>query len=52
MKISCNTESTKAGFNNVASFEIEKGLSEYHPISFLQREQRGISSGAINKHKR
>ncbi|KAK9220950.1 hypothetical protein WN944_009374 [Citrus x changshan-huyou] len=37
MKISCNTESTKAGFNNAASFEIEKGLREYHPISFVAK---------------
>ncbi|GAY41395.1 hypothetical protein CUMW_059110 [Citrus unshiu] len=36
-KLGCISESTEAGFNNAASFVIEKGLSEYHPISFVAK---------------
>lgn len=34
-KLSCISESMEAGFNHAASFGIENGLSEYHPISFV-----------------
>ncbi|KAH9741155.1 proline-tRNA ligase (DUF1680) [Citrus sinensis] len=41
MKLSCNTESTEVGFNNAASFAMEKELSIILS-TLLQREQRGI----------
>ncbi|KAG6791033.1 hypothetical protein POTOM_000143 [Populus tomentosa] len=35
MKLSCKLGSSDPGFNQGASFVMNKGLSEYHPISFV-----------------
>lgn len=35
LKLSCNVESSNEALNQAASFEMNKGLSEYHPISFV-----------------
>ncbi|XWS73515.1 hypothetical protein CRYUN_Cryun02cG0136000 [Craigia yunnanensis] len=35
MKLSCNSASSEAGFNQAISFDMNKGISEYHPISFV-----------------
>ncbi|KAJ0020168.1 hypothetical protein Pint_31152 [Pistacia integerrima] len=40
IKLSCNTGSSDAKFNNAASFVMGKGMSEYHPISFVAKGVR------------
>ncbi|KAF5175774.1 proline-tRNA ligase [Thalictrum thalictroides] len=35
VKLSCQSESTDDEFEDATSFKLEKGLSEYHPISFV-----------------
>ena len=40
LKLSCSTESSEDGFNEAASFVMEKGISEYHPISFVAKGAR------------
>ncbi|KAL9458778.1 hypothetical protein AB3S75_007619 [Citrus x aurantiifolia] len=40
LKLSCSTESSEDGFNEAASFVMEKGISEYHSISFLAKGAR------------
>lgn len=37
LKLSCNKESSDTAFSQAASFEMKKGLSEYHPISFVAK---------------
>ncbi|KAJ6340975.1 hypothetical protein OIU78_009201 [Salix suchowensis] len=37
MKLSCESGSSDTGFNQGASFVMNKGLSEYHPISFVAK---------------
>ncbi|KAJ0020170.1 hypothetical protein Pint_31150 [Pistacia integerrima] len=37
MKLSCSTESSETGFNQAASYVMEKGISQYHPISFVAK---------------
>ncbi|XP_031270723.1 uncharacterized protein LOC116129107 [Pistacia vera] len=37
MKLSCSTESSETGFNQAASYVMEKGTSQYHPISFVAK---------------
>ncbi|PON69758.1 Six-hairpin glycosidase [Parasponia andersonii] len=37
LKLSCNLQSSDAALNQAASFIISKGLSEYHPISFVAK---------------
>ncbi|CAK7339307.1 unnamed protein product [Dovyalis caffra] len=37
MKLSCKSGSSATGFNQGASFVMNKGLSEYHPISFVAK---------------
>lgn len=37
MKLSCNSESSEAGFNQAASFVMQKGISQYHPVSFVAK---------------
>ncbi|XVE78851.1 hypothetical protein DITRI_Ditri14bG0011300 [Diplodiscus trichospermus] len=34
-KLSCNSESSGAEFNKATSFVMNRGISEYHPISFF-----------------
>ncbi|GAV79107.1 DUF1680 domain-containing protein [Cephalotus follicularis] len=40
MKLSCKGTSAEAGFNEAASFLLEKGIREYHPISFMAKGSR------------
>ncbi|XP_006446048.2 uncharacterized protein LOC18052883 [Citrus clementina] len=40
LKLLCSTESLDAGFNRAASFMMEIGISEYHPISFVAKGAR------------
>ena len=40
MKLSCNSASSEAGFNQAISFVMNKGISEYHPISFVAKGAR------------
>ncbi|GAV65009.1 DUF1680 domain-containing protein [Cephalotus follicularis] len=40
MKLRCNGESAEAEFNQAASFILEKGISEYHPITFVAEGAR------------
>ncbi|KAL3828163.1 hypothetical protein ACJIZ3_016965 [Penstemon smallii] len=35
--LGCNNDSSDVGFNQAASFTLRKGLSEYHPISFVAK---------------
>ena len=37
MKLSCKSPSSGANSNQAASFVMEQGLSEYHPISFVAK---------------
>ncbi|XP_055814842.1 uncharacterized protein LOC129884576 [Solanum dulcamara] len=37
VKLSCNSKSLDAGFNQAASFKLGNGISEYHPISFVAK---------------
>ncbi|XP_010091978.2 uncharacterized protein LOC21391350 [Morus notabilis] len=37
LKLSCNNEPSDAAFSQAASFVMNKGLSEYHPISFVAK---------------
>ncbi|GMN26437.1 hypothetical protein TIFTF001_001291 [Ficus carica] len=37
LKLSCNKESSDTAFSQAASFVMNKGLSEYHPISFVAK---------------
>ncbi|KAJ6764096.1 hypothetical protein OIU79_024606 [Salix purpurea] len=37
MKLSCESGSSDTGFNQGASFVMNKGLSDYHPISFVAK---------------
>lgn len=37
MKLSCSTGSSEVGFNQAASYVMEKGISQYHPISFVAK---------------
>ncbi|XVF47423.1 hypothetical protein PTKIN_Ptkin03bG0108000 [Pterospermum kingtungense] len=40
MKLSCNSASSGTGFNQAVSFVMNKGISEYHQISFVARGAR------------
>ncbi|KAH0704883.1 hypothetical protein KY290_012001 [Solanum tuberosum] len=37
VKLSCNSESSDAGFKQASSFKLGNGISEYHPISFVAK---------------
>ncbi|KAK4854772.1 hypothetical protein QYF36_001051 [Acer negundo] len=37
MMLSCSEESSEAGYKEAASFIIGKGISQYHPISFVAK---------------
>lgn len=37
LKLSCNNEPSDAAFSQAATFVMNKGLSEYHPISFVAK---------------
>ncbi|XP_042498492.1 uncharacterized protein LOC122076913 isoform X2 [Macadamia integrifolia] len=37
VKLSCKSGTTDAGFQNAASFNLNSGISEYHPISFVAK---------------
>jgi hypothetical protein len=37
MKLSCKSESSDDDFNQAASFVLDKGISEYHPMSFVAK---------------
>ncbi|KAE8668669.1 skin secretory protein xP2-like isoform X1 [Hibiscus syriacus] len=37
VKLSCNSSSSEAGFNQAVSFAMNNGLSKYHPISFIAK---------------
>ncbi|XP_009767360.1 uncharacterized protein [Nicotiana sylvestris] len=37
VKLSCNSESSDAGFKQAASFKLGNGINEYHPISFVAK---------------
>ncbi|KAK6164199.1 hypothetical protein DH2020_001063 [Rehmannia glutinosa] len=37
VKLSCNSRSSDEGFKQAASFTLRKGLSEYHPVSFVAK---------------
>ncbi|XP_075633960.1 uncharacterized protein LOC142606508 [Castanea sativa] len=37
IKLSCKSGSSDVNFNQAASFVMEKGLTEYHPISFVAK---------------
>lgn len=37
LKLSCNLDSSNAALNQAASFVLGKGLTEYHPISFVAK---------------
>ncbi|KAL3647606.1 hypothetical protein CASFOL_008574 [Castilleja foliolosa] len=37
VKLSCDSKSSDEGFKEAASFSMGKGLTEYHPISFVAR---------------
>ncbi|KAJ8560877.1 hypothetical protein K7X08_027067 [Anisodus acutangulus] len=37
VKLSCNSKSSDDGFKQAASFKLGKGISEYHPISFVAK---------------
>ncbi|KAK9032498.1 hypothetical protein V6N11_056758 [Hibiscus sabdariffa] len=37
VKLSCNSSSSEAGFNQAVSFEMNNGLTEYHPVSFVAK---------------
>ncbi|KAK9274092.1 hypothetical protein L1049_018906 [Liquidambar formosana] len=37
LKLSCNSGSSNAGFNEATSFILKSGMSEYHPISFVAK---------------
>lgn len=37
VKLSCKSDSSDTGFNQGASFAMSKGLSEYHPVSFVAK---------------
>ncbi|XP_030952843.1 uncharacterized protein LOC115975922 [Quercus lobata] len=37
MRLGCKSRSSGANFNQAASFVMEKGLSEYHPVSFVAK---------------
>ncbi|XP_022754274.1 uncharacterized protein LOC111302749 isoform X2 [Durio zibethinus] len=40
MKLGCNSASSEAGFNQAISFVMNKGISEYHRISFVAKGAR------------
>lgn len=40
MKLSCKSDSSDDDFNQAASFVLSKGISEYHPISFVAKGVR------------
>ncbi|KAK6235625.1 Beta-L-arabinofuranosidase [Theobroma cacao] len=40
MKLSCNSASSEAGFNQASSYIMNKGVAEYHPISFVAKGAR------------
>ncbi|XP_021278381.1 uncharacterized protein LOC110412200 [Herrania umbratica] len=40
MKLSCDSASSEAGFNQASSFIMNKGVAEYHPISFFAQGAR------------
>ncbi|GLU19378.1 hypothetical protein SLE2022_356330 [Rubroshorea leprosula] len=40
LKLRCKGESSDAEFNQAASFVMKKGISEYHPISFVAKGAR------------
>ncbi|XP_050109531.1 uncharacterized protein LOC126588484 isoform X2 [Malus sylvestris] len=37
LKLVCSSESSGAGFNQAASFVMNNGISQYHPISFVAK---------------
>ncbi|KAL6563963.1 hypothetical protein OROHE_005203 [Orobanche hederae] len=37
VKLSCDSKSVDEGFRQAASFNLGKGLSEYHPVSFVAK---------------
>ncbi|KAE8674965.1 AGC (cAMP-dependent, cGMP-dependent and protein kinase C) kinase family protein, putative isoform 1 [Hibiscus syriacus] len=53
MKLSCNSESSEAGFSQASRFVMKIGISEYHPISFLAKgKKEEFPCGAIAELQR
>ncbi|CAK7339306.1 unnamed protein product [Dovyalis caffra] len=49
LKLKCNLDKTNHTVIQAASFEMKKGMSKYHPMSFVANGQREISSGVITE---